>query len=51
MCVYTDDMADVKLEIQIKHRRAVWLLSVRDYLITKEFYKENAETLINPEKQ
>ena len=37
---------DINLECQIKHIRAIWLLSVRDYLITKTFYETNAKKLI-----
>ena len=36
----------IKLEDQIKHRRAIWLMAVRDYLITKAFYKKDAKILI-----
>ena len=39
-------MANVKFKYHIKHRRAIWLLAVRDYLISKKFYKVDAETLI-----
>ena len=34
----------------MKHIRAIWLLSVRDYLITKLIYEENAERSIEFKK-
>ena len=36
----------IKLEEQIKHREATWLVGVRDFIIIKEFYKRDAK-LIN----
>ena len=36
----------IKLEDQIKHRKAAWLASVKDYIIQKEFYEQDAEILI-----
>ena len=36
----------IKLEEQIKHRKAAWLIGVRDFILTKEFYERDAETFI-----
>ena len=36
----------IKLEEQIKHRKASWLIGVPDYILSKEFYERDAETLI-----
>ena len=35
-----------KLEEQIKHRKAAWLIGVRDFILTKEFYGQDAEIFI-----
>ena len=39
-------MAYTRLEDQIIHRRAAWLLPIRNYLITKAYYDEDVEALI-----
>ena len=36
----------IKLEEQIKHRKAAWLIGVRDFILTKEFYERDAENFI-----
>ena len=41
---------DIALEVQVKHLRAVWLVSVRDYLITKALYDGDTERLIKSRK-
>ena len=37
---------DIKLEVQIKRKRVVWLLFVKNYLIIKTFNEEDAERLL-----
>ena len=36
----------IKLEVQIKSRKAAWLLAVKDYIKQKEFYETDAEILV-----
>ena len=36
----------IKLEDQIKHRKAAWLVSIRDYIIQEEFCNQDAKILI-----
>ena len=36
----------IKTKDQIKSRKAAWLLEVKDYIRQKEFYKTDAEILI-----
>ena len=40
----------IKLEEQIKHRKAAWLIGVRDFILTKEFYEWDAENFIEFQK-
>ena len=40
----------IKLEEQIKHRKATWLIVVHDFILTKEFYERDAETFIEFQK-
>ena len=36
----------IKLEDQIRHRKAARLIGARDFIISKEFYEQDSETLI-----
>ena len=36
----------IKLEDQIKPRKAAWLVGVCDFIITREFYERDSKTLI-----
>ena len=36
----------IKLEDQIKHKKAAWLIGASDFIIIKEFYEQDSETLI-----
>ena len=38
------------LEDQIRSRRALWLINVQDYLITKSYYSYNAESFVEIRK-
>ena len=40
----------IKLEDQVKHRKAARLIEVRDFIITREFYERDSETLIELRK-
>ena len=36
----------IKIEDQIKSRKAAWLLAIKDYVRQKDFYNRNAEIYI-----
>ena len=40
----------IKLEDQINYRKAAWLIGVRDFILIKEFYERDSETLIEFKK-
>ena len=36
----------IKIEDQIKSRKAAWLVAIKDYIRQKKFYKTDAEILV-----